>query len=172
MADRVPAGAGDAAAGDAAGIGDTPRGATVRKGVRLGVDVGTVRVGVAVSDPDGILATPEETLARDVEASSDLDALVELVAERQVVEVAVGLPRTLRGADGASAQSARQYAASLQSRIAPVPVVLVDERLTSVYANRVLAERRVPGKARRAVVDQIAAVGILQSRLDEIRARG
>lgn len=157
---------------DGIGPGDTPHGDIVRKGVRLGVDVGTVRVGVAVSDPDGILATPVDTLARDMEASSDLDALVALVAERQVVEVAVGLPRTLRGADGASAQAARQYAAALAARIAPVPVVLVDERLTSVHANRVLAERRVPGRARRAVVDQLAAVGILQSRLDEIRARG
>lgn len=140
--------------------------------MRLGVDVGTVRVGVAVSDPDGILATPEQTLARDADAQSDLDALAALVAEREVVEVVVGLPRTLRGADGVSARAARQYAGALAARIAPVPVVLVDERLTSVHANRVLAERRVPGKARRAVVDQLAAVGILQSRLDGLRARG
>lgn len=172
MTDREPSGAGHATAADTVRPGDTPHGEKPPRGVRLGVDVGTVRVGVAVSDPDGILATPVETLARDTDAQSDIDTLVALVTERRVVEVVVGLPRTLRGADGASALAARHYAAALSARVAPVPIVLVDERLTSVYANRVLAERRVPGKARRAVVDQIAAVGILQSRLDEIRARG
>lgn len=148
--------------------GDTPR-----RGVRLGVDVGTVRVGVAVCDPDGILATPVVTLARDIDTAADIAQLVTLVAERNAVEVVLGLPRTLRGRDGTSAQDARRYAAELSARIAPVPVVLVDERMTSVQANRILAERRVPGRARRAVVDQIAAVEILQSRLDQLRvARG
>jgi putative Holliday junction resolvase len=146
--------------------GDTPP-----RGVRLAVDVGTVRVGVAVSDPDGILATPVVTLARDTESAGDIDEIATLVAERSVVEVVVGLPRTLRGRDGTSAHLARQYAADLAPRIAPVPVVLVDARMTSVTANRILAERRVPGRSRRAVVDQIAAVEILQSRLDELRAR-
>jgi putative Holliday junction resolvase len=146
--------------------GDTPP-----RGVRLAVDVGTVRVGVAVSDPDGILATPVVTLARDTESARDIDEIATLVAERGVVEVVVGLPRTLRGRDGTSAHLARQYAADLAPRIAPVPVVLVDERMTSVTANRILSERRVPGRSRRAVVDQIAAVEILQSRLDELRAR-
>lgn len=146
---------------------------TPPRGVRLGVDVGTVRVGVAICDPDGILATPVVTLARDIESAGDLDELATLVAERNVVEVVLGLPRTLRGLDGTSAQDARRYAADLAPRIAPVPVVLVDERMTSVQANRILAERRVPGRSRRAVVDQIAAVEILQSRLDQLRvARG
>lgn len=140
-------------------------------GVRLGVDVGTVRVGVAVSDPAGILATPVATLARDTDSAGDIDEIVTLVAERGVVEVVVGLPRTLRGRDGTSAHAARRYAADLGSRIVPVPVVLVDERMTSVQANRILAERRVPGRSRRAVVDQIAAVEILQTRLDELRTR-
>lgn len=139
--------------------------------MRLAVDVGTVRVGVAVSDPDGILATPVVTLARDTESAGDIDEIVTLVATRGVVEVVVGLPRTLRGHDGASAHAARQYADTLAPRIAPVPVVMVDERMTSVTANRILAERRVPGRSRRAVVDQIAAVAILQSRLDELRSR-
>ncbi len=143
-----------------------------RRGVRLGVDVGTVRVGVAVSDPDGVLATPVVTLARDEDTARDLDELAALVDERRVVEVAVGLPRTLRGTDGSAARAARAYAAALRERIAPVSVVLVDERLTSVHANRVLADRRVPGRARRAVVDQIAAVAILQTRLDRLRTAG
>lgn len=144
--------------------GDTPP-----RGVRLGVDVGTVRVGVASSDPDGILATPVATLARDEDGGSDVADIVHLTEELSVVEVVVGLPRTLRGRDGTSAAFARKYAAELADRISPVPVVLVDERMTSVTANRVLAERHVPGKSRRAVVDQIAAVEILQARLDAIR---
>lgn len=149
------------------GAADTPP-----RGVRLGVDVGTVRVGVAECDPDGILATPVVTLARDTQAWRDLDEIVALVAERRAVEVVVGLPRTLRGRESASARDARDYAAALAPRIAPVPVVLVDERLTSVQANRILTERRVPGRSRRAVVDQIAAVQILQTRLDALRQRG
>ncbi|MEO7126161.1 MAG: Holliday junction resolvase RuvX [Nakamurella sp.] len=149
----------------------TSEGDAPPRGVRLGVDVGTVRVGVAVCDPDGILATPVVTLARDTETAADIDQLVTLVTERCVVEVVVGLPRTLRGRDGTSALDARHYAADLQLRIDPIPVVLVDERMTSVQANRILTERRVPGRSRRAVVDQIAAVEILQSRLDELRVK-
>lgn len=145
---------------------------TPQRGVRLGVDVGSVRVGVAVCDPDGILATPEVTLARDPDTATDIDAIAALVVEREVVEVVVGLPRTLRGVDGASALAARQYAQALEQRVAPVPVVLVDERLTSVQANRVLTRQRVPGRARRLIVDQIAAVEILQTRLDGLRRRG
>lgn len=140
-----------------------------RPGVRLAVDVGTVRVGVAASDPDGILATPVETLRRDEAGLSDISKLADLVEQRNAVEVVVGLPLTLRGADGAAAAAARSYAAVLADRIAPVPVVFVDERLSSVSANRTLHDRRVPGRSRRAVVDQLAAVEILQSRLDQLR---
>jgi putative Holliday junction resolvase len=131
-------------------------------------------LGYAVSDPNAIIATPVATLARDEAGARDFEELAALVADRRVVEVVVGLPRTLRGADGSAAQAARAYAAELAVRISPVPVVLVDERLSSVHANRVLAERRVPGRSRRAVVDQLAAVTILQSRLDELAraARG
>lgn len=135
----------------------------------MGVDVGTVRVGVAISDPDGILATPVTTLARDEVAARDIEELAAMVTDRNVVEVAVGLPRTLRGADGVAARAARGYAGALADRIAPVPVVLVDERLSSVHANRVFDERKVSTRARRAVVDQLAAVTILQSRLDSLR---
>jgi putative Holliday junction resolvase len=145
---------------------------TPRRGVRLGVDVGTVRVGVAVSDPEGILATPVVTLARDEAADRDIDELVAMVADRDVVEVAVGLPKMLRGADGVAAHAARRYATALAARIAPVPVVLVDERLTSVQANRIFDDRKVSTKARRAVVDQLAAVTILQVRLDALRSTG
>ena len=141
------------------------------RGVRLGVDVGTVRVGVARSDPHGILATPVATLARDESGELDLDALRDLVLEHQVVEVVVGLPRTLRGAVGPAAESARRYGQRLAGRVAPVPVVYVDERLTSVTANRMLAERGINEKSRRSVVDQAAAVAILQVRLDQLSAQ-
>jgi len=130
-------------------------------GVLLGVDVGTVRVGVAVSDPSGILATPVATLPR----AEALDGVVALVAEREAVEVVGGHPRHLSGAAGASARDAEAFAASLRERVG-VPVTLVDERLTTVTATRTLAERGVRGKAQRAVVDQAAAVAILQSALD------
>ena len=141
------------------------------RGVRLGVDVGTVRVGVARSDPAGILATPVATLARDAARRSDLDALRDLVLELDVVEVVVGLPRTLRGAVGPAATAARNYGELLAARVDPVPVVYVDERLTSVTANRVLAECGIREKQRRAVVDQAAAVAILQIRLDQLAAQ-
>lgn len=110
------------------------------------------------------------TLARDESGTADLDALRDLVLEYDVVEVVVGLPRTLRGAIGTAAEAARRYGASLAAKVAPVPVVYVDERLTSVTANRILAERGIREKSRRSVVDQAAAVTILQIRLDELSA--
>lgn len=137
-------------------------------GRRLGVDVGSVRVGVALSDPAAVLATPLVTLARDRRGSTDLDQLSALVTEHEVVEVIVGLPRTLAGWHGPSAQDAEAYAAALAARV-PVPVRLADERLTTVRASRVLAERGVRGKRQRAVVDQAAAVEILQSWIDTRR---
>jgi putative Holliday junction resolvase len=140
------------------------------RGPRLGVDVGSVRVGVAVSDPDGILATPLLTLARDLKSGRDLDSLAELVAEHRVVEVVVGLPRSLSGREAAAAALARDYAGRLGALIAPVPVRLVDERLSTVAAERSLGERGIRGRARRAVVDQAAAVVILQTALDADRS--
>jgi putative Holliday junction resolvase len=139
-------------------------------GRRLGVDVGSVRVGVSLSDPSAFLATPLVTLQRDEKRGSDLTELVRLVAEHDVVEVVVGLPKTLAGRHGPAADSATAYAAALADRITPVPVRLSDERLTTVVVSRVLAQRGVKGKKQRAVVDQAAAVEILQSWLDA-RAR-
>lgn len=139
-------------------------------GRRLGVDVGSVRVGVSLSDPSAFLATPLVTLQRDEKRGSDLTELVRLVAEHDVVEVVVGLPKTLAGRHGPAADAATAYAAALAERIAPVPVRFSDERLTTVVVSRVLAQRGVKGKKQRAVVDQAAAVEILQSWLDA-RAR-
>ena len=138
-------------------------------GRRLGVDVGTVRVGVALSDPNGVLATPLTTLSRDRRSGGDLERLAGLVVEHEVVEVVVGLPRTLAGRHGPAAEAAQSYAAALAERIAPVPVRLTDERLSTVAAIRSLRERGVRGRRQRAVVDQAAAVHILQSWLDARR---
>lgn len=155
-------------------MNDDPRTGTDRsgdpppKGVRLGIDVGTVRVGVAVSDPGGVLATPVATLPRDDARGADQDRLVALVSEYEVVEVVVGLPRTLRGTDGAAVTAARAYGDRLSARVAPVPVVYVDERLTTVSADRMLSERGISTRRRRAVIDQVAAVRILQNRLDAL----
>jgi putative Holliday junction resolvase len=139
-------------------------------GRRLAVDVGGARVGVALSDPAPMLATPLVTLRRDERAGTDLTELAELVTEHGVVEVVVGLPKTLAGRDGSAAQAAQAYARALAKRIAPVPVRFSDERLTTVTASRMLTERGVRGKRQRAVVDQAAAVEILQAWLDA-RAR-
>ena len=130
-----------------------------------------MRVGVARSDPHGILATPVATLPRDESGGSDLATLRELVLEHEVVEVVVGLPRTLRGAVGPAATAARSYGDQLGALINPVPIIYVDERLTSVTANRMLAERGIREKNRRSVVDQAAAVAILQIRLDAIKTQ-
>ena len=141
------------------------------RGVWLGVDVGTVRVGVARSDPDGMLATPLVTLARDPKRGGDFAQLAGLVREHEAAGVVVGLPKTLSGREGVSAQMARSYAQTLADLITPIPVELVDERLTTVSAERTLAERGIRGRARRAVVDQAAAVEILQHWLDVRPAR-
>ena len=141
-------------------------------GVWIGVDVGTVRVGVARSDPSGILASPLATLARDTAGDKDIAELADLVAETGAVGVVVGLPRTLRGNEGKSADMARNYAERLAARIAPVPVEHLDERLTTVSAQRKLHQNGVRGSRKvRAIIDQAAAVELLQHWLDTNRNR-
>ena len=139
------------------------------RGRRLGVDVGTVRIGVSVSDPDGILATPVETVRRD-SRGGHLRRLARLADEFQVVEVVVGLPRTLANRGGSSAQDAVGLAEALAGRLDPVPVRLTDERLTTVSAARALREAGVRAKNQRGQIDQAAAVAILQGWLDQRRA--
>ena len=148
----------------------------VGRGVRLGVDVGKVRVGVAISDPDGVLATPLITLRRapdteDGAIPGDIAELVRLVEVHESVEVVVGLPVTLAGTEGPAAVHARAYADRLAGAIAPVPVRLTDERMSTAVATRRLSERGVRGGRRRAVIDQAAAVEILQVWLDLRRRR-
>lgn len=144
------------------------------RGRRLGVDVGKVRVGVAISDPDGILATPLVTVSRDLGAAADsvpadMAELVRLVGEHEAVQIVVGLPVQLSGTEGAAAIDIRAYAERLARAVGHVPIVLADERMSTVVATRRLAERGVRGRRQRAVVDQAAAVEILQSWLDAQR---
>ncbi|MEU4315769.1 Holliday junction resolvase RuvX [Nocardia sp. NPDC024068] len=174
------------------------------RGRRLGIDVGSVRIGVAVSDPDGILATPVETVPRDEKAGrsrrggrggnpragsevpdagagrgtgkppaptpaagTDITRLAALADEYEVVEVVVGLPRTLRGEKGVSAAMASEFAGRLRDALPEVPIRLSDERLTTVSAARALRDSGVRARGQRQVIDQAAAVSILQSWLDE-----
>jgi putative Holliday junction resolvase len=160
--------------------------------VRIGVDVGSVRVGVATCDPAGLIATPVETVRR---GRGDLDRLAALVAERAAVEVVVGLPTTLAGRHGPAAEAAEEFARRLAARLAElpaerrlddppaarltdapiardVPVRLVDERLSTVGAQRGLRDSGVDTRKGRSVVDQAAAVIILQTALDAERQSG
>ena len=149
----------------------------MREGTRLGVDVGDVRVGVAASDRSGLLATPVETLPR---GEDDLARLVALVAEHDALEVVVGLPRSLSGQEGPAAAKARAYAEELVTALQVAgrgaSVRLCDERMSTVTATHQLREHggrgKKHGKRRRAVVDQAAAVVILQNALDTERATG
>jgi putative Holliday junction resolvase len=146
--------------------------AGARPGVRVGVDVGQARVGVAASDPSGTFAHPVETLPRDLDGDTDVEALAAIVADLGAIEVVVGLPRLLSGQEGEAARLARAYASLLAARVGTVSVRLVDERLTTVDAHRRLRDSGVPGRGQRAVVDQAAAVLILQSALDTESAQG
>ncbi|MGY1707177.1 Holliday junction resolvase RuvX [Geodermatophilus sp. SYSU D00697] len=141
-----------------------------KQGRRLGIDVGTVRVGVAISDPTGTLASPLETVQRRRD-ESDLDRIADLVVEHEVTEVIVGEPRHLSGASGASAREARAYSRALAGRIGTVPVHLVDERLSTVTAASSLRANGLDSRQQRPVIDQAAAVVILQAYLDAQRER-
>jgi putative Holliday junction resolvase len=146
------------------------------QGIKLGVDVGTVRVGVAVCDRDGILATPLRTLERNVKKNTDIRILAALAAELGAVQIFVGLPRTMKGEEHASARMAEDYAqllvAALEQRGSTVPVLLVDERLSTVTAHRNLHAAGMSSRNHRKVVDQVAAAGILQHAIDMQKARG
>jgi putative Holliday junction resolvase len=139
--------------------------------VRLGIDVGSVRVGVAASDVTGTLASPVEVLRRRRDGS-DLDELAALAAEREAIEIVVGMPRSLSDRDGPAVEAARSYAVEIARRVAPVPVRLVDERLSTVQAQRSLHESGHTVRSSRSRIDAVAAVVILQSALDTERTTG
>lgn len=141
------------------------------RGRRLGIDVGSVRIGVASCDPDGILATPVETVPHTTTAGA-VRRVAEIAAEYEAVEVIVGLPRTLRNTEGAAVAAAREFGDAVAAAIDPVTVVYQDERLTTVTAAGALRASGKKGKAARAVIDQAAAVAILQGWLDRRRSGG
>lgn len=141
----------------------------MRFGVRLGLDPGEARIGVARCDPSGMLATPVETVTR---GSGDFARMRELAEEIEPIEIVVGLPRGLSGREGPAAVRVRDFVARLAEVVPAVPLRLVDERLTTVSAEAQLRERGRKGQARRAIVDQAAAVLILQHALDTERGSG
>jgi putative holliday junction resolvase len=151
----------------------------VRSGVRVALDIGEARIGVASSDPHGILATPVETVRR---GPGDLDRIASLVADLNAFEIVIGLPRSLSGGEGPAAARIREVAAQVAAKVtgqetgkngkSGMAVRLVDERFTTVTAERMLRERGKKGSKRRAVVDQAAAVVILQHALDFERETG
>ncbi|PZO57693.1 MAG: Holliday junction resolvase RuvX [Leifsonia xyli] len=139
----------------------------IRSGRRLGVDVGRARIGIAVCDRDGLLATPVETVRRD--DSSDLRRILEIADEYDALELVVGLPLSMSGGDTPSTDDARAFAARIAEHR---PVRLVDERLSTVTAQRGLHQAGKNTKKSRSVIDQAAAVIILQHALDHERRAG
>ena len=144
-------------------------GRLVRPGVRLAIDVGTARIGVAGCDPAGLLASPLATVRR---GRGDLAELARVAAEHEVVEVVVGLPRGLSGRESQSAADARGFAAALAALVEPVPVRLVDERFTTVIAHDALRQTGSDARGRRPRVDSAAAALLLQGALDLERSTG
>ena len=144
------------------------------RGRRLAIDVGSVRIGVAVCDPDGILATPVETVRR-AKDGSDIARIVEIVDEYEAIGIIVGLPRTLANTEGQAVKVARGFARALDAQVRDgdagrdAPIEFYDERLTTVTATTALRASGVKAKDARAVVDQAAAVAILQGWLDAHR---
>ncbi|MBJ95174.1 MAG: Holliday junction resolvase RuvX [Rickettsiales bacterium] len=131
----------------------------------LGLDVGTVTIGIAVSDPLGMFAQPVRTLRR-TGRKADVAEIVSLVREREVGTVVIGLPLRTDASEGESAKEARRMAAALAAALPDIPMVLQDERFSTAEAERTLIEGGVRRKKRKQVVDQVAAVLILQSWLD------
>ncbi|RKR74090.1 Holliday junction resolvase RuvX [Frondihabitans australicus] len=155
-----------------------PDSAGFRRGVRLGVDVGRARIGVSRTDPDGLLATPVETVGRvagagpDDIGSDDVRSILRHAHDLDAIEVIVGLPLSLSGASTPSTDDARAFARRLAIACAPTPVRLVDERLSTVTAQGALRAAGRSAKKQRSVVDQVAAVIIVQHALDLERSSG
>lgn len=152
----------------------------MRTGVRLGIDVGKARIGVARSDPHGMLATPVETVRRDRDGDADLARIAAIAGEVEAFEVIVGLPLNLTGLRTPSTDDAVRFAEAISARLvdgAPdgseAPSVrLVDERLSTVSAQSQLHQTGKKTRQSRQIIDQAAAVVILQHALDIERARG
>ncbi|MBU4465410.1 MAG: Holliday junction resolvase RuvX [Actinobacteria bacterium] len=139
-----------------------------RRGVRLGVDVGKVRVGVARSDPDGLLAVPVETVPR---SDASVTRILAIAEEYSAMELLVGLPLNMRGEDTVSTGDARGFAQALATA-SDLPVRMVDERLSTVSANAALRDSGRSQRSSRSIVDQVAAVILLQQALDVEKRTG
>jgi putative Holliday junction resolvase len=145
---------------------------TVRRGRAVGVDLGAKRIGIAVSDSAGLLATPRGTIVRSGDAERDRRALLDLVIDEEAVVVVIGHPLSLDGSRGKAARSAEDEADALAALLADrdVAVELFDERLTTVSAHQALTAGGTKGRNQRAVVDQTAAAVMLMAWLDGRRA--
>lgn len=132
--------------------------------VRIAFDVGTVRIGVAASDPSGILASPQSTI---LAGSESIQAALHVIDLYQPVEIIVGLPITLKGTESASTQLARDWACQLEEATS-IPVILVDERLTTVQALSSFAKSGTSQKKSRQRIDSAAAAVLLQQYLDSM----
>ena len=140
----------------------------MRSGIRLGIDPGQARIGTALSDPAGILATPLRTVPVD---GQEYAVLSQIVRDESVDFIVVGLPLSLSGAWTESTRHARALATELSTMVS-VPVRMIDERLTTTSANRTLRATGTSQRAGRSVIDQIAAVTLLQQALDSERQLG
>jgi putative holliday junction resolvase len=140
-----------------------------RRGVRLGIDVGKARVGVARCDPDGMLAVPVETVPR---TDASAARIAEIAAEHDAIEVLVGLPISLSGGETASTADARTLAGEIAVAVAPLDVRMVDERLSTVTAHAALRQSGRSQKSSRRIVDQVAAVVLLQQAIDVEKRSG
>jgi len=136
----------------------------------LALDLGSKRIGVAVSDPTESIASPDRVIERTGSRARDHKAIAAVVDEWEAELVVIGLPLSLSGADGPAARATREEAAELEAALT-VPVVVHDERLTTVTASRTLREAKMTADARRRVVDKVAAAVLLQSWLDERASR-
>jgi putative Holliday junction resolvase len=135
----------------------------MRLGRRLGVDYGSVRVGLAICDPHGLLATPYETLT----TLTSVNEILRIVKEEEVLEIVLGLPKHLNGNEGTSADLVRAFAEEL--RVCAIPIRLVDERSTTVSAASQLRQSGRTAKNSKSIIDQATAVIILQGALDAER---
>ncbi|MFD3444853.1 Holliday junction resolvase RuvX [Microbacteriaceae bacterium 4G12] len=143
----------------------------MRRGVRIGVDVGKARIGVARSDPSGLIATPVVTVARAADGDADVREILGAATEHDAIEIVVGLPLSLSGGRTPSTEDAERFAERIAAA-SPLPVRLVDERLSTVSAQSALSASGRNTRKSRPVIDQVAAVIILQHALDSERAGG
>lgn len=143
----------------------------MERGSRLAIDVGTVRIGLAVSDPDSIVSTPWPALIRSKLLVESLQEILSLISENGVIEVYVGDPISLSGVETASTQDARQFALQL-AELTSVPVRLVDERLTTVTASAKLRLNGKNAKAAKSLIDSASAVEILEQALSISKQSG